>query len=78
MSVTGGLQTGTNGYSNSCQNCGHPSHCGNQLRESAYFVDPDLSAALISTTPSSSIIVCHACRCKKCADTDLVKFWKTL
>lgn len=60
MSVTGGIQTGTSGNTDGCQNCGHPSHCGNELREE--FRHPRDNSIM------GMIVVCNCCRCEKCED----------
>jgi hypothetical protein len=42
---------------NSCQNCGHPSHCGNTLGEEAYSGRGDRLGV---------IEICRQCRCNSC------------
>ena len=54
--INGGIFTGTSGYSSTCQNCGHPSHCGVRLQELTCVGGVE-----------SRIEVCPSCRCDKCA-----------
>ena len=58
MSIDSGTVLGhTKVGNNSCQNCGHPSHCGNPLREDAYSGRGDRLGV---------IEICRQCRCKSC------------
>jgi len=57
-SIDGGTMLGfTEVGGNSCQNCGHGSHCGNPLREDAYSGRGDRLGV---------IEICRQCRCKSC------------
>ena len=60
MTIQGGTYLGTTGYKSNCQNCGHPSHCGNPLWEE-YRRDP------YNKGPEGRIEVCKSCRCPMCA-----------
>lgn len=58
MSIDGGTVLGhTEVGNNSCQNCGHPSHCGNTLREESYSGRGDRLGV---------IEICRQCRCNSC------------
>jgi hypothetical protein len=58
MSIDGGTVLGhTEVGNNSCQNCGHHSHCGNTLGEEAYSGRGDRLGV---------IEICRQCRCNSC------------
>ena len=58
MTINGGTMLGfTEVGGNSCQNCGHGSHCGNPLREESYSGRGDRLGV---------IEICRQCCCKSC------------
>ena len=68
-SIIGGTTIGESGYSGSCKNCGHSSHCGTSLREESW---SSYGKRL------GQIVICQSCRCDRCNDKDLKEHWKTL